>query len=42
MPTPRKQKEAKKSRELDMLSDIENFAVMLGEITSVIYRERKA
>ena len=30
MPTTRKQKKARKSREADMLSDIENFDVMLG------------
>ena len=30
MPTTRKQKEARKSREVDMLSDIEDLDVMLG------------
>ena len=30
MPTTRKQKSARKSREVDMLSDIENLNVMLG------------
>ena len=30
MPTTRKQKKARKSRESDMLSDIENFDIMLG------------
>ena len=30
MPTTRKQKKASKSREVDMLSDIENLEVMLG------------
>ena len=31
MPTARKQKEARKSRELEMMSDIENLDIMLGE-----------
>ena len=31
MPTTRKQKKARKSRGLEMLSDIGNFDVMLGE-----------
>ena len=31
MPTTRKQKKARKSREVDMLSDIENLHVMLGD-----------
>ena len=31
MPTTRKQKKARKSRGLDMLSDIENLDIMLGE-----------
>ena len=31
MPTARKQKKAKKSRGLEMLSDIENLDIMLGE-----------
>ena len=31
MPTTRKQKKAKKSRGLEILSDIENLDVMLGE-----------
>ena len=30
MPTSRKQKTARKSREQDMLSDIENLDIMLG------------
>ena len=30
MPTTRKQKKARKSREQDMLSDIENLDIMLG------------
>ena len=30
MPTTRKQKKARKSREPDMLSDIENFDIMLA------------
>ena len=30
MPTTRKQKKARKSREVNMLSDIENLDVMLG------------
>ena len=38
MPTTRKQKKARKSRGLEMLSDIENLDIMLGEITPV---ERK-
>ena len=31
MPTTRKQKKAKRSRGLEMLSDIENIDIMLGE-----------
>ena len=31
MPTTRKQKKARKSRGLEMLSDIENIDIMLGE-----------
>ena len=31
MPTTRKQKKARKSRGIDMLSDIENLDIMLGE-----------
>ena len=31
MPTTRKQKKARKSRGLEMLSDIENLDIMLGE-----------
>ena len=31
MPTTRKQKRARKSRGLEMLSDIENIDIMLGE-----------
>ena len=31
MPTSRKQKKARKSRGLEMLSDIENLDIMLGE-----------
>ena len=31
MPTTRKQKKARKSRALEMLSDIENLDIMLGE-----------
>ena len=31
MPTTRKQKEARKSRGLEILSDIENLDIMLGE-----------
>ena len=31
MPTTRKQKKAKKSREQDMLSDIENLDILLGK-----------
>ena len=31
MPTTRKQKKARKSRGLGMLSDIENLEIMLGE-----------
>ena len=31
MPTTRKQKKARKSRGLEILSDIENLDIMLGE-----------
>ena len=31
MPTTRKQKKARKSRGIEMLSDIENIDIMLGE-----------
>ena len=31
MPTTRKQKKARKSKGLEMLSDIENIDIMLGE-----------
>ena len=41
MPTTRKQKKARKSRGLEMLSDIENIDIMLGENHfSVRERER--
>ena len=42
MPTTRKQKKARKSRGIDMLSDIENLDVMLGENHSSDKKERKA
>ena len=32
MPTTRKQKKARESRETDMLSDIENLVILLGEL----------
>ena len=40
MPTTRKQKIARKSRVLEILSDIENFDIMLGE-NHFITRERE-
>ena len=39
MPTTRKQKKARKSRGLEMLSDIENLDIMLGEIISMEPKE---
>ena len=40
MPTTRKQKKARKSREADMLSDIKNLDIMLGG--NKLEGERKA
>ena len=42
MPTTRKQKKARKTRGLEMLSDIENLEIMLAEITSMQEIEMKA
>ena len=33
MPTTRKRKKARKAREADVLSDVENFDILLGEKT---------
>ena len=41
MPTTRKQKKARKSRGLEMLSDIENLDIMLGENHFGTTRERE-
>ena len=39
MPTTRKQEKTRKSRGIEMLSDIENLDIMLGKITSTEMEE---